>query len=356
VEWFVENGSRRDDLVRLLRDCVAEEGLDGLVGVRRLFEHMYGGYTFNYELKAPAASTLLIWKDLGLKALMEGVKFCPESKNVSIAMQLLASVAAGEGLPLLATVPDAELSQKVARTIEADGALSASARGHLVDLILSFDDDDEVSSRIGLALQSMSFSGGGAARELFAAVSKRWLAVSTPVLNSFDALIRSEPGNEVAFQEFLTAHPQILDPLAIRVWPQPDLFGFKEPDFVVQRADGTFMVIEIECPAKKLVTSGGHLSAEVTHAESQAADYRRYLIKHFSEAEKHFPAFQEPDCLVIVGLERGLTTTQKQALNDANNNRNHMRIVGFDWLLDRARTIAQNVTQPTVELIALRVN
>lgn len=356
VEWFVENGGHRDDLVHLLRECVAAEGFDGLVGVRRLFEHMYGGFTFNYELKAPAASSLLIWKELGLKALMEGVKFCPESKNVSIAMQLLASVAAGDGLPLLATVPDAELNQKILRAIGSDPALSASARGHLVDLILSFDNDDEVSSRIGLALQSMSFSGGGAAREIFAAVSKRWLAVSTPVLDSFEALIRDEPDNEPAFQAFLTAHPQILDPLAIRVWPQPDLFGFKEPDYVVQRADGTYMVVEIECPAKKLVTNGGHLTAEVTHAESQAADYRRYLIKHFSESEKHFPTFQEPDCLVIVGLERPLASTQKQALNDANNNRNHMRIVGFDWLLDRARTIAQNVTQPTVEVIALRVN
>ncbi|MFS2011980.1 Shedu anti-phage system protein SduA domain-containing protein [Azospirillum sp. CT11-132] len=166
--------------------------------------------------------------------------------------------------------------------------------------------------------------------------------------------MQNDPSNEPAFQVFLTAHPQILDPLAIRVWPQPNLFGFKEPDYIVQRADGTYMVVEIECPAKGLVTTGGHLTADVTHAESQAADYRRYLIKHFSEMEKHFIEFQEPDCLVVIGLERTLKKSQKQALSDANNNRNHIRIVGFDWLLNRARAIAHNITQPTVELISLR--
>lgn len=54
-------------------------------------------------------------------------------------------------------------------------------------------------------------------------------------------------------------------------------------------------------------TSGNHLRSDVTHAEPQASDYRTYLLKNFSTVEKYFPDFQEPDCLVIVGLESVLT-------------------------------------------------
>jgi hypothetical protein len=124
---------------------------------------------------------------------------------------------------------------------------------------------------------------------------------------------------------------------------------------VVQRADGTYLVVEIECPRKPLVTSGGHLSADVTHAEQQVTDYRKYLLQRFPDAEKHFPRFQEPDCLVVIGIERDLSREQKQVLQDANRHRNHLRIVGFDWLLDRSKTIAANVTQRGAEIIPLRV-
>ncbi len=354
VEHFVERGARADDLLVLLKECVEAGGLEGLRGVRRLFEDMYGGMTFNAELKAPAASTLLIWGELGLDALMEAVNTHSTSKNFGIAMRLLAAVAAGEGPPIFTQVCDEGLSERINQASRSP-ELSRTARRHLINLILSVEDEEDVCLRVGGALQSMSFAQTGAARELFAALSKRWLAVGAPVLDRLAALIRDEPANEPVFQAFLTAHPQILDPLAVRVWPQPDLFGAKEPDFVVQRADGTYIVVEIEAPAKRLITGGGHLAAEATHAEAQAADYRRYLIKHFAEAEKHFPDFQEPDCLVVVGLEHPLNAAQRQALQAVNRNRSHLQIVGFDWLLNRARTISQNMTQPTVEVRALRI-
>ncbi|RYD43878.1 MAG: DUF4263 domain-containing protein [Sphingomonadales bacterium] len=186
-------------------------------------------------------------------------------------------------------------------------------------------------------------------------ISKRWLAVSTPVLNAFDELINSHANDEPKFQDFLAEHPQLLDPLAIRVWPQPDLFGFREPDYIVQRADGTYMVVEIECPAKKLVTKSNQLSADVTHAEQQVTDYRRNLLQKHADLRIHLPNFQEPDCLVVIGLERALSDGQRQILHDANGSRTYVRIVGFDWLLERARTIASNMAQPKVDVIPLRV-
>jgi hypothetical protein len=94
--------------------------------------------------------------------------------------------------------------------------------------------------------------------------------------------------------------------MAVQIWPQPNVLGSKFPDFVVRRADNSYIVVEIETPAKILVTSGGQLSAEVTHAERQATDYRAYLMQRFQDARLRFPNFDDPDCLVAIGLEREL--------------------------------------------------
>ncbi len=62
--------------------------------------------------------------------------------------------------------------------------------------------------------------------------------------------------------------------MAIKVWSQPDFHGAFEPDFVIQRVDGSYLIVEIETPCKTLVTNGNQLSAQVTAAEKQATDYR----------------------------------------------------------------------------------
>lgn len=357
IEQFIEGGARVDVLYALLRESVAAGTLDALSGVQCLFEDMYGGMTFNMELKAPAASILVVWGEVGLRSLVEAARRSPTGKNLGIAIELLASVAAGYPPPILGALHDTDLAEAVHQSILTTPGLQLAARALLADFILSITDEGEAIGHVASGMWAGSWTGDRlpVQRELFAAISKRLLAVSTPVLDAFDALIRNEPENEPAFQDFLTKHPQILDPLAIRVWPQPDLFGFRSPDYILQRADGTYLVIEIECPAKKLVTKGGQLTSEVVHAEQQVTDYRRYLVQRFSEIEKHLPNFQEPDCLVVVGLARTLNSTQKQALYDANNGRTFTHIVGFDWLLDRARTIAVNIVQPEVEVRDIRV-
>lgn len=357
IEQFIEGGTRLDELYALLQESIDAGTLDALSGVQRLFEDMYGGITFHMELKAPAASVLVVWGEVGLRNLVEGARRNSTHKNLSIAIELLASVAAGHPPPVLGTLHDTDLAEAVDQSILTTPGLQSVARALLADFILSITDEAEAIGHVASAMWAGSWTGNRlpVQCELFAAISTRLLAVSTPVLDAFDALIRTQPENEPAFQEFLTKHPQILDPLAIRVWPQPDLFGFRSPDYILQRADGTYLVIEIECPGKRLVTNGGQLTSEVTHAEQQVADYRRYLVQRFSEIEKHLPNFQEPDCLVVVGLVRTLNPSQKQALHDANNGRTHTRIVGFDWLLDRARTIAANIVQPEVEVREIRV-
>lgn len=352
TEQFISGQLTREKLVELLKLCVSDGGLEAMMCVSRLYEDMYGGFTFNMEVKGPSATTLLRWGAAGLDALFQAARRNPSSKNLSLALHILSMAAAGDTSSRFFRL-DPELDAIIDDAI-ADLDIRPIARSHLAELILSLPDEDDVASLVGSTLMGFSFSQAKSARELFAAVSKRWLALSTPVLAEFEELIKTQPKNEPAFQAFLARHPQLLDPLAHKVWPQPDLFGFKEPDFIIKRTDGTYLVIEIECPAKALVTAGGHLSADVTHAEQQATDYRRNLMQKYPDIKAKLSDFQEPDCLVIVGLEGILSAGQQQVLHDANQNRRHLRIAGFDWLLERGRTIASNVTQAGVEVTPLR--
>ena len=138
--------------------------------------------------------------------------------------------------------------------------------------------------------------------------------------------------------------------MAKTVWPQPNLLGVKEPDFIIQRADNTYLVVEIETSEKRLITSGGHLSSDASHAVAQVLDYIDYVVQHLSESQKYFPHIRNPEGLVVVGLEQGLSLEQQRRLVLENHARPGVRIVGFDWIADRAEAIAHNVVsrKPTV--------
>jgi hypothetical protein len=185
---------------------------------------MYGDITYNMELKTPAAYALLAWKGLGLAALIEGARTTPRSKNDGLVIELLAKTAAGNPLDWFG--PTDPVVRAAILEAVSDPAVQSHARALLVDSILQIESDNEVASRVGLALMGFGMAQNKASLELITAVSKRWLAISTPVLERYEALLRDKPNDEPAFQSFLVDHPQLLDPLATNVWPQPNLFGF----------------------------------------------------------------------------------------------------------------------------------
>lgn len=199
--------------------------------------------------------------------------------------------------------------------LKSNPALRSHARSKLVAFALSVEDEDDFIEMIATGFSRAAFflQGVGPARELFAAVSARWLTISEPLLKRYEALIANCPDDEPAFQTFFTEHPQLLDPMAAEIWPQPDLHGALIPDFVIRRFDNSYVVVEIETPAKQLVTSGNQLSSRVTHAVGQVAEYRRF-IERLPAAQSHFPNIDEVACLVVIGLENGLNPDQQPGL------------------------------------------
>ena len=355
TEEFIRGGHPRD-LGALLDACTQDGSLDALVCVTRLFEDMYGGITFNFELKAPPAWELACWGERGLDQLVAATLKAPTSKNVSLCLQILTTLASGRLLEEPPVFCDEARLRRLDALLKSRPEVRSYAKSKLTAFVLSVEDEDDLIDMIATGFSRVSFLRGGAnaAKELFAAVSTRWLTISEPLLRKYETLIADRPDDEPAFQVFFTEHPQLLDPMAAEVWPQPALHGAQIPDFVIRRFDNSYVVVEIETPAKQLVTTGNQLSSWVTHAVGQVAEYRRF-IERLPAVQTHFPNLDEVSCLVVIGLEGGLNADQQQVLRNDNRQRHGLQVVGFDWLARRGHAIRENMIKAGVEVRRTRV-
>jgi hypothetical protein len=314
---------------------------------RQLFEDDYGGITYKWELKEPAGAALLFWKAQGIEEIVQAAKNFSNLATRTIAFDLLSS-AASSSRPLRMNIGAAsELWQRIIDAGGTSDAVQDAARKKLVELILSIEREDDLAASLAQVFfrHQISTDNVEPAKELVRAVASRWFSIGEKKLREFQSLIDDHGNDEPKFQSFFESNPQLLDPMAVEVWPEPNLFGSRKPDFVVKRSDGSYLVVEIECPNKNLITKAGHPSADVTHAEHQVTDYRKYLLDHIGNVKNVFSGFSDPDCLVVVGIEKSLSDDEKAVLTSLNDARHRLKVVGFDWLLERAERVSKNVAE-----------
>ncbi len=343
ADQFIKSG-HPSELNSLLLDCVNSKSLEGLVAVKRLARDMYGGISLNLQLKAPAAYCLLAWRGEGLKALVDNALEENTSKNFSLAFRLLASLITGSSSPrIISFIEEPTLLQAVEDAVGDWADLAVLAQQRLNELVMNIGDDDDAALFAGISLMGLSITDSSAAKHLTLALSLRWISVGPSILRAYEQLLSEQASNEPAFQAFFERNPLFLDPMAFHVWTQPDFHGQKEPDFVIQRADNSYVVVEIEVPSKRLMTKGNQLSADATHAITQVLEYRSFLVERFSDASMTFPNFSVPTGLVVIGLERSLNSEQLSALRRENESRHGITVVGFDTLAAKAEAISRNM-------------
>ncbi len=341
VEKWIESGGLKDQL-DLIMECISNGSSEAMLAVQRMTEDMYGGYTYNYELKARGATGLLYWGEQGLEALKESAFRTPTSKNLQIAVTTLASLAAGTELDSPVYYGDGKVKELIRQKHSAE-SLGSKARELLRTIFLDMDDEDDIYLTASSSMTSLTLINREAALEVFRALSAKHLALSHQVLMGFEEIINNEPNSEPTLHSYIERYPQLLDPMVFQFWSKPVIHGAKIPDFILRRRDDTYVIVEIETPSKKVITKDNQLTAEATRAVTQAVDYRSFLLDRISEARKYFPELVDPECLVLIGLEKDLNATQKQALVRENSSRHNVRIVGFDWLLKRGDSILENV-------------
>lgn len=128
---------------------------------------MYGGITFNFELKSPAAHSLICWGESGLDALVEGATRDPASKNVSLTLQILSSLAADVPSSLLTLgMSNPHLVDEIERCLENNAGVRTAAKSKLNEFLLSFPDDETAAMAVGLRFLGTASGGTAAAKRL----------------------------------------------------------------------------------------------------------------------------------------------------------------------------------------------
>ena len=334
---------------KFLTDQITDAGSTAMQRILKIAEHER-----MLEIKTPAIASLVFWGEVGLTEIKNIAIRNTTSKQISAALKILATISAGQEISgSLIFAPHKSTFVACLNSYLKKNDLRISARRILGELVLSLDPFDLLTP-MGLAFQLLSFEASdepsGVAKELISAVSTKWLKFGPPTLAAYQALLHNNVDDEPTFQKFFCAFPQLLDPMAVQVWSEPDFHGALEPDFVIRRADDTYLIVEIERPSKAIITAANQLTAETTHAEKQVSEYKEFLVERMSETRTHFPRFRDPECLVIIGMEGSLNTQQRQALLNANSSRIKTRIVGFDWVLERGQAIISNMGSGDIEV------
>lgn len=103
--------------------------------------------------------------------------------------------------------------------------------------------------------------------------------------------------------------------------------------------DNSYTIVEIEQADFPIMTKAGELSAKTTHAKRQAMDFRDWAINNNLYTAKKYSGIYRPYFLVVIGRESELNEMQAQRLKQENEStQGILKIVGFDWLLSRAKS------------------
>jgi hypothetical protein len=342
-----------------LDQAIAARSPEALVGLVKLYLAGRGSFFDEQPLIVALGTAMLFWGPDGIDALTDAVLADTElAKTRSIGLQILSSVAAGvmdrytaamsyvfEYLPDTAAII-AEIDQE-----------RVAARAGLRRIALAMNPDD-LSRYTATALMTFGmFDLDAATVELQTASAFRWMAVGPRTIGEYEALIASSDKDEPALHTFLEENPQLLDPMAVQVWSKPDFHGKERPDFLVRRADDSYLVVEIETPTKPIVLKAGGISGETRFAIDQASGYRRFLQNNIDRARLTFPGIEVRaiDALVVIGREDVLDSDQAASLANANADFHRLAIVGFDWIARRAHAVSENIIRSSSAIRGARL-
>lgn len=163
------------------------------------------------------------------------------------------------------------------------------------------------------------------------------------VINEFGALLRSHPGEEEV-QRFLKENPSLLSQGAVAVRPKVPLGAEHVTDFVIERDEHEYILVEIERPEFPLFTRQGDPTAKLTHSMRQVEDWLDWISDNKDYAQRHIlPEVSEPEAWVIIGLRSRMDKKSKKALARKNRELNRIKIRTFDDLTSEAKSYLNNL-------------
>jgi hypothetical protein len=119
-------------------------------------------------------------------------------------------------------------------------------------------------------------------------------------------------------------------------------FGAKVSDFVVQRTDNTFLLIELEPAATQIFRSDNNEpTAPFNHACQQVRDWQRYIRDnvHTVRSELGLTDIYEPGGAVVIGRSSMIADSEAR-LRWRDLKARDLNVVTYDELIERVRALA----------------
>lgn len=141
------------------------------------------------------------------------------------------------------------------------------------------------------------------------------------LLAKFREMLDSAPEREQTLQIFLQANPILLCPTHVRMWPKLPL-GAKVTDFVFRDASHEYLLVELERSTLPLFRQDGHPTAELTHAQGQIVDWKRYLEDNLQTVQRELGlegVTPNPNGLIVIGRSSALLPENRRKLQTMTN-------------------------------------
>lgn len=338
-----------EDLERALIECIQLDSDECLVCVLALADCDYSGTTYKWYHKYPAAAAAALWGNKGLSLLADQCLKTDLFSSKSVLLKTLAYAASGRLLDMtlgLQYMP--ALREHLIQNTPL--LLSNSFRDHAKKCLLNVTTNIEPEEPIPhILLSSIEATHGpkddSTSHLLMSALSARWFRLNQSGIDNYKRLIDTPNLLEETVHKYLALNPHFFDPFYVRCWSKAPLGERYVVDFLIKLADDNYIVIEIEKPEDAIITKSGNLSSKCTHAIRQALEYREWLVSNHLYARNEYEHIWRPQCMVVIGMESSLSDSQRARLMQENESRQGvLKIVGFDWLYNRASAVLNNLT------------
>jgi hypothetical protein len=340
VTQYIEEGG---NLVQIIEEAIESATDDSLNEIIRLVNSDYGGNTYKRDLKSSAIMCIPFWGEKGIDAIVSMVMKNPSFSNILVSLRFLAHVSREKlkDFPLLIHKEIKNL--RVIKQTNVD--LKSYARIALIDIIVKCEKNDKYPSSLMTVLNTSIFDDE-IMEELFTAFVMRWFHFNSSSIKEYNELISEPVFNEIVYHNYLKDNSFLLEPFYTQIWSKPRFGELFQPDFLIRSNDNKYTVVEIEKPQLPIMTQNGNLSSYATHAKRQALEYRDWVISNNLYVKDKYPEIWRPYSLVIIGLESNLSQKQKERLRQENEStEGRLRIVGFDWIYNRAKSTYNNLIE-----------
>lgn len=155
----------------------------------------------------------------------------------------------------------------------------------------------------------------------------------------------SGEGNEESLHQFLAKHPVLLSPTHDVVRSKVR-FGRHVSDFVVRESGGTYLLVEIESPQRRLYTKSGQRSSELIHAIDQTSDWMRYIQDNKATVERELDLSgisSSPRRLVVLGRSEMLSDSNRRRRKTDAGATPGLEVLTWDELVDRNESALSNL-------------